>query len=115
MNGNYYQNPTFPSNATPINMDMSNNINDLPNNILAMNNNSKQDNLENILKINKGKRINAYISFNNSSEWQNKIISGIIENVGSNYLAMSVPSNNYWYLVKIENLDYIEFMEKIIF
>ena len=64
MNGNYYQNPTFPNNATPINLDSQNNIVNPPNNISFLNTISiEQSYIENILRLNKGKRVNAYVSF----------------------------------------------------
>ena len=113
MNGNYYQNPTFPSNASPINMDVPSS--NMPQPIIPTMNSMpmEQSFLENILKLNKGKRINAYISFQNNSDWQSKTISGIIEEIGSDYIIISDPSNNNWYLIKLDNLDYIEFMERI--
>ena len=109
MNGNFYQNPTFPNNATPINMEIPNDIN----NITNMNGQINQANLENVLRFNKGKRINTYISFSNSSDWQNKSISGILEDSGNDFIIISDPSTNNWYLIKINNIDYIEFIEKI--
>ena len=109
MNGNFYQNPTFPNNANPINMEHNN----IPNNITLMNSMPMESTLENILRINISKRVNVYATFPNSNEWQNKTFSGIIEEVGNDYFIISDPTNGNWYLIKLDNLDYIEFMEHI--
>lgn len=106
MNGNYFQNPTFPTNGTNITTPPSNisNVSSLP---------FEQSFVENILRNNKGKRINAYVSFPDSSEWQNKIFEGIIEEAGRDHLIISDPANGKWYLIRLIYLDYVEFMEKI--
>ena len=109
MNGNFYQNPTFPNNSTLINSE------EMPPNNISFSNTMpiEQSYIENILRLNKGKRVNAYVSFSDSSEWQNKIFSGIIEEAGRDHLIISNPETGKWYLIKIIYLDYIEFMEKI--
>lgn len=116
MNGNYYQNPTFPINGMPLNEQITNNESYMtpPENIsnysiLPM----EQSYIENILRLNKGKRVNAYVSYPDSSEWQNKIYSGIIEQAGRDHLIISDPTNGHWYLIRIIYLDYVEFMESI--
>jgi spore germination protein Q len=107
MNGNYFQNPTFPSNNEEL-------LISPPGNISQMNmNQNEQSYIENILRLNKGKRVNAYVSYPDSSEWQNKIYSGIIEEAGRDHLIISDPETGKWYLIRIIYLDYVEFMEKI--
>lgn len=69
--------------------------------------------MENILMLNKGKKVKAYVSFVNSTEWKDHIFSGIIENSGKDFLIISDPSNGNWYLIQLCYLDYIEFEEKI--
>lgn len=107
MNGNFYPNPTFPNNeiektyATP------------PGNISSMNDYNEQSYIENILRLNKGRRVNAYVSFSDSSEWKDKIFSGLIEQAGKDHLIIKDPSNGNWYLIKILYLDYVEFTEPI--
>ena len=60
MNGNFYQNPTFPSNST-----MTPTIpQSPPGNISSMSQlTMEQSFIENILRLNKGKRVNAYVSY----------------------------------------------------
>ena len=98
MNGNYFQNPTFPTERISTDTEPSYN---------------EQSYIENILRLNKGKRVNAYVSFPDSSEWKNKKFSGIIEEAGSDHLIISDPETGYWYLIRIIYLDYVEFMEKV--
>lgn len=106
MNGNFYQNPTFPSNQdnfiTPPGNQSSNELDY-----------NEQSYIENILRLNKGRKVNAYVSFPDSSEWQNKIFSGLIEEAGKDHLIIKNPTNGNWYLIRILYLDYVEFMEPI--
>ncbi len=111
MNGNFYQNPTFPSNQTPM---PNQTPTSPPGNISSVSTMPmEQSYIENILRLNKGKRVNAYVSYPDSSEWQNKIYSGIIEEAGRDHLIISDPVNGNWYLIRMIYLDYVEFMEKI--
>lgn len=110
MNGNYYQNPTFPT------IEEDQKIITPPNNINYVSAFPiEQSYIENILRQNKGKRINAYVSYPDSSSWQNKVYSGIIEDAGRDHLIISEPSTGNWYLIRLIYLDYAEFMEKINF
>ena len=112
MKGNFYASPTFPSN------ELLNNASEiLPSPPENVSNYStmmmEQSYIENILRLNKGKRINAYVSYPDSSEWQNKVYEGIIEQAGRDHLIISDPSNGHWYLIRLIYLDYVEFMEAI--
>ena len=80
MNGNYYQNPTFPTNQN--NMQ---NMTVPPGNVSSMEDYNEQSYIENILRLNKGRKVNAYVSFPDSTEWKNKIFSGLILTVFSIY------------------------------
>ena len=110
MNGSYYQNPTFPNNQ----ITMPTLPSSPPGNISSqMELPYEQSYIENILRLNKGKRVNAYVSYPDSNEWRDKIYSGIIEEAGRDHLIMSDPSNGNWYLIRMIYLDYVEFMERI--
>lgn len=107
MNGNYYQNPTFPGLETNISP---------PGNISATSSlPMEQSFIENILRLNKGKKVNAYVAYPDSSEWKNKIYSGIIEEAGKDHLIISDPTTGNWYLIRLIYLNYVEFMEPIIY
>ncbi len=104
MNGSYYPNPSFPSGA----------LESPPGNISIMSTLPiEQSYIENILRLNKGKRINAYVSYPDSSAWQNKAYKGIIEEAGRDHLIISDPETGTWFLIRLIYLDYVEFMEKI--
>ena len=110
MNGNFYQNPTFPTNQNSLSSIPSTppcNISSTS--IMPV----EQSYIENILRLNKGKRVNVYVSYPDSNEWRDKIYSGIIEEAGKDHLIISDPSNGMWYLLRMIYLDYVEFMEKI--
>lgn len=113
MNGNFYQNPTFPNNQS--NMNMSNQMQSSPpGNISSVSMMPiEQSYLENILRLNKGKRVNVYMSYADSNEWRDKVYSGIIEEAGRDHLIVSDPTSGNWYLLRMIYLDYVEFMEKI--
>ena len=108
MNGNYYQNPTFPTNQN--NMQ---NMTVPPGNVSSMEDYKEQSYIENILRLNTGRKVNAYVSFPDSTEWKNKIFSGLIEEAGKDHLIIKEVTTGKWYLIRILYLDYVEFMEPI--
>lgn len=123
MNGNFYQNPTFPSVTNP-NSNTNPNANPQPSNyesnIEAIYPNQQSNTLtmeqsyiENILRLNKGKKVNAYVSFPDSNEWKDRIFSGIIEEAGRDHLIISDPTTGHWFLILMIYLNYVEFDEKI--
>ena len=106
MNGTYYQNPTFPT-AT------SNNYKD---NIVPVGQQDlpmEQSYIENILRLNKGKKIKAYVSYPDSIDWKDSVYTGIIEQAGRDHLIVSDPSTGKWYLILMIYLNYVEFEERI--
>ena len=111
MNGNYYQNPKFPT----IEDDNVNNFQfeegyqagtlaDLP---------MQQSYIENILRNNKGKMVKVYASFPDSNEWKDKTFRGTIEQAGRDHLILRNPEDGHWYLIIMIYLNYVEFDEKI--
>ena len=81
MNGTYYQNPTFPTAAT-------NNYTDtiVP---VGTELTMEQSYIENILRLNKGKKVKAYVSYPDSLDWKDSIYNGIIEQAGRDHLIIS--------------------------
>ena len=112
MNGNFSGNPTFATNNTNTNTNMTSPpgnysyIESLP---------MEQSYIENILRLNKGRKVKAYVSYPDSSAWQNKVYEGIIEEAGKDHLIIRDNTNNLWYLIRIIYLNYVEFMEPIIY
>ena len=106
MNGTYYQNPTFPTAAT----------NNYTDNIVPVGTEltMEQSYIENILRLNKGKKVKVYASFPDASnENKDKIFIGIIEQSGRDHLILSNPSTGKWNLILMIYVNYIEFDEKI--
>ena len=115
MNGSFYQNPTFPGNnyQTPQTPPGNISINDVSNTSIPLT--MEQSYIENILRLKKGRKVKAYVSYPDSSAWQNKIYEGIIEEAGKDHLIIYDNANNLWYLIRIIYLNYVEFMEPIIY
>lgn len=105
MNGSYYQNPMFPGGSTYERDSAS--PEELPN--LAM----EQSYIENILRLNKGKKATIYMSYADSINYRDKIYTGIIEQAGRDHIILSDPNTGKWYMLLMIYLDYIEFDEKI--
>lgn len=107
MNGSFYNNAMY-------NQGVSNNyestkitvetVNDLP---------MEQSYIENILRLNKGKKITAYVSFPDSVEWKDKKFNEIVEQAGRDHLIISDPNTGKWFLILMIYLDYVEFDERI--
>lgn len=109
MNGNFYQNPTFPTNNVPDNIAYQS----PPGNISVMEDYNEQSYIENILRLNKGRKVKAYVSFPDSTEWKNSIFTGLVEEAGKDHLIIRDNMNGNWYLIRLLYLDYVEFMEPI--
>lgn len=101
MNGNYYPNAKYPNEM---------NLNTAP---IGGNVSDEQSYIENILRLNKGKKAKAYFSFPDSNEWRDKIFEGIIEEAGKDHLVMSNPRTGEWSLILLIYLNFVEFDEKI--
>lgn len=116
MNGSYYQNPTFPG---AIDNNFKQNFNNQstqtpPGNVsYNLDTDIEQSYIENILRLNKGKRIKAYFSYPDSLEWRDKVYQGIVEEAGRDHLILSDPNTGKWYLLRMIYLNYVEFDERI--
>lgn len=104
MNGTYYPNPTFPSNMNNFTPDQEVSTNTMP---------MEQSYIENILRLNKGKKAKVFCSFPDSNEWRDRIYDGIIEQSGKDHLVMSSPERGDWYLIPMIYVNWVEFEEPI--
>ena len=110
MNGNFFGNPTFPTN-TPNN---TTNMTSPPGNYSYMESlPMEQSFIENILRLNKGKKVKAYFTYPDANEWRDKVYDGVIEEAGRDHLIMSDPKTGDWYLLRMIYLDYVTFEERI--
>lgn len=106
MNGSFYSTPTFPgTNGTPMSP---------PGNISAQSSLPLEQSLiENILRLNKGKKVSVYASYPDSNEWRDRIYNGIVEEAGRDHLILSDPSTGNWYLLRMLYVNFVEFPERI--
>ena len=73
----------------------------------------EQSFIENILRLNKGKLAKVYMTFENNTEWNAKVFTGIIEAAGRDHIILSDPDTGHRYLLLMLYLDYVEFQEEI--
>ena len=74
----------------------------------------EQSYIENILRLNKGKKVTVYASFADAApEFKSKSFPGIIEQSGRDHIILSNPTTGKWTLILMIHVDYIEFDEKI--
>lgn len=115
MNGNYYPNPTFP--GTGLNNNTVPNQESVPsleqNTSFYNPQSEEQSYIENIIRLNKGKKAKFFVTIPGSNDWQDKVFEGIIEQAGRDHIIVSNPSNGEWYLILMIYLDYVTFDEPI--
>lgn len=73
----------------------------------------EQSYVENILRFNRGKWANVYMTFEYNPEWPSRVFRGVIEEAGRDHLILSNPETDKYYLLLMVNLDYVEFDEPI--
>ena len=75
----------------------------------------EQSYIENILRLNRGKKVEVYASYPDSSDWRDKVFKGIVEQSGRDHIILSDPKTGEWYLILIIYVNYIKFDERIIY
>ena len=73
----------------------------------------EQSYIENILRVNKGKRVSIYQSFADAGEWKDSVFTGIIEQSGRDHIILSDPNTGNWYLLLMIYVNFIKFDEEI--
>ncbi|MBD8004410.1 spore coat protein GerQ [Bacillus norwichensis] len=69
--------------------------------------------IENILRLNKGKLVEVFTTFENNREWNAKVFKGLIEAAGRDHLILSDPQTGDRYLIPMVYVDYVTFNEPI--
>lgn len=115
MNNNYYPNPMNPqisnSSGTPLpTYDSTQKQNAMYNVGLPI---DEQSYIENILRMNRGKKARFHITVPGSVKWQDRVFEGIIEQSGKDHIIVSNPSTGEWYLILMIYLDFVTFDEPI--
>jgi spore germination protein Q len=72
----------------------------------------EQSYIENILRLNLGKQVSAYMNFENS-QWGSKVFKGTLEAAGKDHIIISDPATGTRYLLLSIYLDYVTFEEEI--
>ena len=111
MNNNYYSSQNFPGTPlyvgptpTPNQTTAQNSLDMLP---------MEQSYIENILRLNKGKRVRVHMTFPDSNEYRDREFVGIIEQSGRDHIILSDPATGIWNLLLMIYVDFISFDEKI--
>lgn len=114
MNGSYYQGNAFP--GVGLNNNTVPNQQSVPSYETNKNNtmfDEEQSYIENILRLNAGKKTKLHVTVPGSKEWQDRVFEGIIEQSGRDHIIMSNPQTGEWYLVLMIYLDFVTFEEPI--
>jgi len=73
----------------------------------------EQSYVENILRLNRGKKVSIYQSFADAGEWKDRVFTGIIEQSGKDHIILSDPTTGNWYLLLMIYVNFIKFDEFI--
>ncbi|MED4164455.1 spore coat protein GerQ [Halalkalibacterium halodurans] len=73
----------------------------------------EQSYIENILRLNRGKQVTVYMTFENNLQWNAMVFNGRVEEAGRDHIILSDPETGLNYLLLMVYLDYITFEEPI--
>lgn len=73
----------------------------------------EQSYVENIIRLNKGKKAKIHITVPGSQEWQDRVFDGIVEQAGKDHVIVSNPKTGEWYLILLIYVDFVTFDEPI--
>jgi len=82
----------------------------IPNQNLMQGMNYNTTYVEDYLKNNLGKKIEAHVSFCDSIEWRDSVFTGILEDVGKDY--MVIKNNQGTYVIWNVYIDYLVILDK---
>ena len=106
MNGNFYNNQYPNQNQSP-QSSYQDRFDSSPNLF------TEESYIDNILRLNKGKKVKIHITIPGTNELQDKIFDGIIEQIGKDHIVVSSPETGNWYLILIIYITFITFDERI--
>ena len=113
---NYFDKNVFPGQQIYSNENMPSTMNTPPSNINYNNNLAfEQSYIENILRLNKGKKATIHMTFPDSEQFRDREFKGIIEQAGKVHIILSDPTSGKWYLLLMIYVDFITFDESINF
>ncbi len=116
MNGSYYPNNTFPGTSLGGGVPNNQSVPSYEQTQSMINPTTmEQSYIENILRLNRGKKAKFHITVPGSEKWQDRVFEGIIEQSGRDHIIVSNPSTGEWYLILMIYLDFVTFDEAINF
>lgn len=73
----------------------------------------EQSYIENILRLNLGKPATFYMTYENNSQWNAKVFTGILEAAGRDHIIISERQTGRRIILLMVNLDYVVFDEPL--
>lgn len=73
----------------------------------------EQSYIENILRLNKGKLVTVFATFEGNNQWNAKEFKGLIEAAGRDHVILSDPQSGARFLIPMVAVDYVQFSEEI--
>ena len=111
---NYFDSSVFPGQQIYSNENRPSIINTTPPGNTNYNSfNFETSYIENILRMNKGKKATIHMTFPDSEEFKDREFKGIIEQSGRDHIILSDPESGKWYLLLMIYVDFITFDEQI--
>ena len=111
---NYYGKPMFPNETIFSNNQSQSQVVPPGNtNYQQMALPAEQSYIENILRLNKGKKVRVHMTFPDSVEFKDREFRGIIEQSGRDHIILSDPATGTWELLLMIYVDFISFDEPI--
>ena len=69
--------------------------------------------IENVLKRTARLKASVYMTFPDSTEWRDRVFTGILEASGRDHIVLSEPTTGNWYILPLIYMDYISFDENL--
>src|SRR5690625_7611591 len=69
--------------------------------------------IENILRLNRGKHVSVYMTFDASRDWNSIVFKGVIEAAGSEHIILSDPETGKRHLLLMSYSNYVVFDEEL--
>lgn len=73
----------------------------------------EQSYIENILRLNLGKQGTFYMTYENNTQWNAKVFTGIVEAAGRDHIIISERQTGRRIILLMVNLDYVVFDEPL--
>lgn len=116
MNGNFYSGKGYPNNNFPgtgLDGNTVPNQQSVPSYQDQYSDFDEQSYVENIIRLNKGKKAKFHVTVPGSIEWQDRVFDGIVEQAGKDHVIVSNPKTGEWYLILLIYVDFVTFEEPI--